>query len=82
MYNIMKELAMNQISMYAECIVRLCKDNPENATFYKEYYDGKVDGVIDMLSADPELSSREYVELSQKLKAYFKVVVERALALK
>ena len=78
----MKELAMNQISMYAECVVRLCKDNPENTSFYKTYYDGKVDGVIYMLSNDSELSSREYVELSQKLKAYFKVVVERALEFK
>lgn len=78
----MKELAMNQVSMYAECVVKLCKDDPENTSFYKTYYDGKVDGVIDMLSFDSQLSSREYVELSQKLKAYFKVEVERALKFK
>ena len=78
----MKELAMNQVSMYAECVVKLCKDDPENTSFYKTYYDGKVDGVIDMLSFDSQLSQREYVELSQKLKTYFKVVVERALKFK
>lgn len=75
----MLEEAKRQLDRYKKVLVSLCKKYPEDASYYKTLYKGKVEGLLDLLVCDDTLSTVKYVEVTQELKESFEREVNEML---
>ena len=67
----MKKHAFRIVRRYRKCFAILATKHPVDAFYYWSLYHNKLDGLMDMLSADTSISFKEYMLMSKYFEKKF-----------